>query len=60
MVLDQWFKQTLCDSYFTEWISDLFGNGLVNKIRYYVLAILLGLFSDYSVTNQWIKPYTMW
>ena len=53
--LDQWFKHTLCVSYFTEIISGPFGNVPVNKIRHYVLAIIPGLLGGHYITNQWIK-----
>ena len=51
MLLDQLFNQTLIVSYFTELILESFGNVPVNKIRHYVLAILLGLFRDCYVTT---------
>ena len=41
LVLDQWFKQALCVSYFTELISISFGDRIVNKSRHYVLDFLL-------------------
>ena len=59
LVLNQWSKQKLCVSYFTEIISGSFGDGPVNKSRHYVLDILLGLFKGGSVTNQWIKADIM-
>ena len=59
LVLDQWFKHTLCVIYFTETILVLFGNGPVIKILFYGLAILIGLFKRHCVMNQWIKPDTM-
>ena len=52
MVLDQRFKPTLCVSYFTELISGSFGNVPEEKSRHYVLAILLDVFRDYSITKQ--------
>ena len=46
MVLNQGYKEKLCVRYFTELSSGSFGNGPVNKIKHYVLAILLFLFRD--------------
>ena len=46
LVLEKLFKHTLCVTYFTELILGSFGNGAVNKIIHYVLAILLGLLRD--------------
>ena len=43
LVLKKWFKHTLCATYFTELILGSFGNGAVNKIKHYVLDILLVL-----------------
>ena len=57
-VLDQWFKQTLCVSYFPMLISGSFGNVSENKVIHYVLAISLGLFRDNSVTNKKLKADT--
>ena len=34
-------------SYFTELFLGLFGNGPVGKIRYYVIAILLGVYGSF-------------
>ena len=42
MVLDQGFKQTLCDSYFNALISGEFGNVTLNKIIHYVLDFIPG------------------
>ena len=45
--------------YCTEFILGSFGDGLVNKIRHDMLAIILGLLRYSSDTNQWIKGDTM-
>ena len=55
LVLDQWLKKTIRVRYFTELISDSFGNGPMNKIRNYMLDILPGLLRDHFVTNYWIN-----
>ena len=55
MILDQWFKQILCVIYFTELFLGSFVNIPINNCRQYLLAILLGLFRDQYVTNQWNK-----
>ena len=47
LVLDKWFNQTLCVSYFTELVLGSFGDGPVNKCRHYMLAILIGLLRDF-------------
>ena len=52
LVFDQWYKQTLYVSYFTQLVLGSFGNGQVNKIRQYVLAILLSLLRDNYVKNS--------
>ena len=59
LVFDQWYKQTLYVGYFNELILGSFGNGQVNKIRQYVLDIILGLLRDHSVKTQRIKAYTI-
>ena len=48
-LVDFWYK----------FISGLFGNIPVNKIRHYMLAMLLGLFSDNYSKNWLIKAHTM-
>ena len=58
-VFYQWFIQTLCVGHYTNLISAWFVNGTVNKIRHYVLAVLLGLFRERSITNQLINAGTM-
>ena len=58
MVFDQWFNHTIFVVYFTGFISILFGNVPVNKIRQHLLDILLGLFRYNYVTNQWNKAST--
>ena len=59
LVLVQWFRQTLCVSYFTELVFGSFGNRQVNKSRHYVLAIPIGLFRYNYVTIKCIKLKTM-
>ena len=49
LVLEQWFRQTLCVRYFTGIILSSIGDVPVNKIRHYALAILLGLLSYHYV-----------
>ena len=53
MVLDQWFNQTLGVSYFMEIVLVSFGGVKVNRIRDYVVDILLGCIWYYFVTNKW-------
>ena len=52
LVLLQWFNQTLWVSYFTELVSGSLSIGPVNKIRHYVLAILLVQLRYYVVTDH--------
>ena len=59
LVIYQIIKQTICVSYFTEMGFGSFGNGPVNKIIHYVLAILLGLLWDHSTTIQFKKTDTV-
>ena len=59
MVLDQWFKQTICVSYFTDLSLGSFDNEKDNEIRHYVLAVILGVLWDYYVYNQKIRVDTM-
>ena len=59
LVLKQLFEKTICVIYFTEKISWSDDIGPVNKRRYCVLSILLGLLRDYFAMNQSIKPGTM-
>ena len=49
----------LCVRSFTEFVLGSFGNEAVNKLRYYVLSILLGLLMISYVTIKWIKSDTM-
>ena len=49
LVLDQWFKQTLCVRF----------NGPMSKSRHSMLSILLVLLRDHSVMNWWVKSETM-
>ena len=60
LLFDEWCKQTLWFSYFTETVLGSLDNGSVNKIRHYVLAILVGLLMYHSIMNQWIIPDNMW
>ena len=59
LILDQWFKQTLCVRYFYELVLVSSGNIPVNKRRHYVLDYFLCLFRDHYVTNRWIISETM-
>ena len=59
VLLDKWFKQTLCVSHLTELISGSFGNGPVDKSRHFLLALLLGLLGDQYITNKGIESDTM-
>ena len=52
LVLDKWFKQTLCVKYFTELFLGSFDNVPDIKTRHYLLAIILGLMRDYYVMNH--------
>ena len=47
LVFDQWFKQTLCVSHFTDIILSSYVNGPVNKSRYNMLDHLLVLLGDH-------------
>ena len=60
LALEQRFNHKICVSYCNHLILGYFVNGLVNKIRNYVLDILLGLLRDNYVTNQRIKADTMY
>ena len=59
LVMEKWFNQTLCVSYFTELILGSFGYGPVNKSRHYVLDNQPDLLGDHFVMNLWIKADTM-
>ena len=60
LVLAKWFKHKICVIYFTETISGSFGNEQVNKIRHYVLPIILGLIRDHCVMKKKSKNHTLY
>ena len=57
--MERLFNHTISVGYFTEMILGLFGNGLVNKIRHYVLATLTGLLRYHSIIGQWMRVDTV-
>ena len=61
LVLDQFLKQTLSVRYFTGLILGSFGNGPVNKIRHFVLTILLFLLPKtfFNKTVNKIRNYVL-
>ena len=59
LVLNKWYKQTLCVRSFDELVSGSFCDCPVDKTRHYMLAILMYLFRDNYIWSHWMKADTM-